>query len=75
MTLSRALATHPQAQAVSAKDVKALREETSAGMMDCKNALVECDGDMEKAGEWLRAVDFWRFLSFSYLLSFFSFLT
>ena len=55
LTLSRALATHPQAQAVSAKDVKALREETSAGMMDCKNALVECDGDMEKAGEWLRA--------------------
>merc|ERR1719440_2741258 len=44
-----------QVNAVTAKDVKALREETSAGMMDCKKALTECDGDMEKAGEWLRA--------------------
>lgn len=34
--------------------VKELRERTSAGMMDCKKALVESDGDMEKAIEWLR---------------------
>ena len=35
-------------------DVKTLRERTGAGMMDCKNALVECDGDMEKAVDYLR---------------------
>ncbi len=35
--------------AISASDVKALREETGAGMMDCKNALVEAEGDMDKA--------------------------
>ena len=34
--------------------VKELRERTSAGMMDCKKALVESAGDMEKAIEWLR---------------------
>ena len=34
--------------------VKELRERTSAGMMDCKKALVESLGDMEKAIEWLR---------------------
>jgi elongation factor Ts len=34
--------------------VKELRERTSAGMMDCKKALVESQGDMEKAIEWLR---------------------
>ena len=34
--------------------VKELRERTSAGMMDCKKALVESEGDMEKAIEWLR---------------------
>lgn len=39
---------------ISAKDVKALREKTSAGMMDCKKALSESDGDMDKAVEWLR---------------------
>lgn len=38
----------------SANDVKTLRERTGAGMMDCKNALVECDGDMEKAVDYLR---------------------
>lgn len=36
---------------VTAKDVKALRDRTGAGMMDCKNALVEADGDQEKAVE------------------------
>ncbi len=40
--------------AVTAAMVKELRERTSAGMMDCKKALVESDGDMDKAIEWLR---------------------
>ncbi|WP_294562763.1 translation elongation factor Ts [uncultured Traorella sp.] len=40
--------------AITAQDVKALREKTGAGMMDCKKALTECDGDIEKASEWLR---------------------
>jgi elongation factor Ts len=38
----------------TAADVKRLRELTAAGMMDCKNALVESDGDFEKAVEILR---------------------
>jgi elongation factor Ts len=40
--------------AVSAADVKALRDRTGAGMMDCKAALVEAEGDAEKAIEILR---------------------
>ena len=40
--------------AFTAADVKTLREMTGVGMMDCKKALVECDGDMDKAVEWLR---------------------
>ena len=40
--------------AISAKLVKELREKTGAGMMDCKKALVEADGDMEKAVDFLR---------------------
>ncbi|MBO5646620.1 MAG: elongation factor Ts, partial [Clostridia bacterium] len=39
--------------AFSAADVKNLREMTGAGMMDCKKALAECDGDVEKALDWL----------------------
>ncbi len=39
---------------ISAKMVKELREKTSAGMMDCKQALKETDGDMEKAVDVLR---------------------
>jgi elongation factor Ts len=39
---------------ISAKDVKALRDRTGAGMMDCKKALAESDGDVEKAIELLR---------------------
>ena len=39
---------------VSAKIVKDLRDKTGAGMMDCKKALAETDGDMIKASEWLR---------------------
>ena len=38
----------------SAKDVKDLRERTGAGMMDCKKALVESNGDVEKAIDFLR---------------------
>ena len=40
--------------AVSAKDVKELRERTGAGMMDCKAALEEAGGDIDKAAEILR---------------------
>ncbi|GAA0495790.1 translation elongation factor Ts [Salinibacillus aidingensis] len=40
--------------AVTAKMVKELREKTGAGMMDCKKALTETDGDMEKAVDFLR---------------------
>ena len=40
--------------AISAKDVMKLREMTGTGMMDCKKALTECDGDMDKAVEYLR---------------------
>lgn len=39
---------------ISAKLVKELREATGAGMMDCKKALQENDGDKDKAAEWLR---------------------
>lgn len=40
--------------AITASQVKELRELTNAGMMDCKKALVETDGDMKKAVDWLR---------------------
>lgn len=40
--------------AFTAQDVKKLREMTSCGMMDCKKALTETDGDMDKAVEYLR---------------------
>ena len=39
---------------ITASMVKDLREKTGAGMMDCKKALVECDGDMDKAIDYLR---------------------
>lgn len=38
----------------SASDVKELREKTGAGMMDCKNALQACNGNMDQAIDWLR---------------------
>lgn len=41
--------------AITASDVKALRDRTGAGMMACKNALAEADGDIERAVELLRA--------------------
>lgn len=40
--------------AITAAQVKELRELTGAGMMDCKKALVECEGDVKKAIDWLR---------------------
>ena len=40
--------------AFTALDVKKLREMTNVGMMDCKAALQACDGDMDKAVDWLR---------------------
>jgi len=40
--------------AITASMVKELREKTGVGMMDCKNALIEADGDMERAAEILR---------------------
>ena len=40
--------------AISAKLVKELRDQSGAGMMDCKKALAECDGDVAKAEEYLR---------------------
>lgn len=39
---------------VSAKEVNELRSQTGAGMMDCKKALTECNGDMQAAIDWLR---------------------
>lgn len=39
---------------ISAKDVNELRGQTGAGMMDCKKALTECNGDMQAAIDWLR---------------------
>ena len=44
-----------EATMISAKDVKQLRDVTGAGMMDCKKALQETDGDVEKAIDLLRA--------------------
>jgi elongation factor Ts len=44
-----------EATQISAKDVKQLREMTGAGMMDCKKALQESGGDLDKAVDWLRA--------------------
>ena len=40
--------------AFTAKDVQALREKTGCGMMDCKKALTECNGDMDAATDYLR---------------------
>ena len=42
------------ADEISAKEVAALRKLTGAGMMDCKKALAENDGDIEAAKDWLR---------------------
>ena len=43
---------------ITAKLVKDLRDKTGAGMMDCKKALNETDGNVEKALEWLRTVSY-----------------
>ena len=39
---------------ITASQVKELREKTGAGMMDCKKALEETQGDLDKAVDWLR---------------------
>lgn len=39
---------------ITSEMIKELREKTQAGMLDCKKALIECDGDMEKAVDYLR---------------------
>ncbi len=39
---------------ISAQDVKKLRDRTNAGMQKCKEALEACNGDLDKAAEWLR---------------------
>ncbi|MCK7558808.1 hypothetical protein MKQ70_29020 [Chitinophaga sedimenti] len=39
---------------ITAADVNKLRQQTGAGMMDCRKALVESDGDFEKAVDYLR---------------------
>lgn len=44
--------------AFTAKDVQALREKTGCGMMDCKKALTECDGNMDAAVDYLREKGF-----------------
>jgi hypothetical protein len=55
----RSVAVAPRMQVsmatIAASDVKKLREKTGAGMMDCKGALAECNGDMEAAADMLRA--------------------
>ena len=43
---------------ITAKLVKDLRDKTGAGMMDCKKALNETDGNVDKALEWLRTVSY-----------------
>ena len=40
--------------AITAQDVKELRDRTGAGMMDCKKALTDANGDMDKAADLLR---------------------
>jgi elongation factor Ts len=44
-----------EVMAVNTQMIKDLRERTNAGMSDCKKALDECGGDIEKAVDWLRA--------------------
>jgi elongation factor Ts len=47
--------TMAETTTINAKDVKDLRDRTGAGMMECKKALQETGGDVEKAIDWLRA--------------------
>ena len=46
----------------SVSDVKELREKTGAGMMDCKKALEACEGNQDKAVDWLREKGLLRLL-------------
>merc|ERR1719498_716617 len=50
----KAEAPKAEGAAISAKAVNELRDQSGAGMMDCKKALTECNGDMEEAVVWLR---------------------
>ncbi|MBP0018248.1 MAG: translation elongation factor Ts [Cyanobacteria bacterium SBLK] len=52
-TSAKSEPSEPKAK-ISSKLIKELREKTGAGMMKCKQALIESDGDPEKAAEWLR---------------------
>lgn len=45
---------------ITASMVKELRELTGAGMLDCKKALEETNGNIDKASEWLREKEFLR---------------
>ncbi|MBE9115438.1 translation elongation factor Ts [Lusitaniella coriacea LEGE 07157] len=53
-TPSQSVKSEPKKGKISAQLVKELREKTGAGMMDCKKALTENDGDVAKSTEWLR---------------------
>ena len=46
--------TNTKNMSITASDIAALRAKTGAGMMDCKNALEECKGNVEEAIDWLR---------------------
>ena len=49
---------------VTAEQIKNLRETTGAGMLDCRKALTENNGNMEEAIDWLAAVGYERNTSF-----------
>ena len=45
---------------ISADKIKSLRDKTGAGIMDCKNALVENNGEVDSAIDWLRKKELLR---------------
>ncbi len=55
--------------AITAGLVKDLREKTGAGMMDCKHALSETEGDIEAAIDWLRKKGLAKAVSFGSLVN------
>jgi translation elongation factor EF-Ts len=48
------MTTNPEQTAISAQQVKELRDRTGAGFMDCRNALTEANGDFDQAVQVLR---------------------
>ena len=52
---------------ITASLVNELRQRTGVGMMDCKKALVECDGDMDKAIDYLRGATYFVDMPDDYL--------